>query len=96
MVFFAGITGNYVRQELSFHNVLRNIKIETSHDKSNFFLADIEVGYRFPKQYGKLTFKVDNIFDKKFRYQDFFYEQAQETSRYQPGRTILMRLNINY
>jgi outer membrane receptor for ferrienterochelin and colicin len=85
-----------VRQEISYHESARGVKIGTTQDQSDFFLYDFEIGYRFPKQYGKISFKVNNVFDNKFHFQDFLNEQAEETSRFQPGRSILMRANINF
>ena len=92
---FWGVKGSFVRQEIADTRDDSEIRT-TTQDQSDFFLADVELGYRFPRQYGKVSFKVNNIFDNRFYFQDFFYDQAQETSRFQPGRSILMRANINF
>lgn len=35
---------------------------------SNFWLADFGIGYRIPERRGSITFKINNIFDKNFDY----------------------------
>lgn len=39
-------------------------------NNSNFWLANITIGYRLPKRYGKLSLSVLNLFDQDFNFQD--------------------------
>ncbi len=88
---FGSITATYVDQKLAFDS--QNLK--KNHD--DFFLIDISIGYRLPKNFGVLSLKINNIFDQKFNFQDTNVQSSEPTQPlFIPDRTILGQLTLNY
>jgi hypothetical protein len=51
------------------HGSFTNLAFPRS-GKDQFWVADMSVGYRLPRRYGRLTFEVKNVFDQRFSFQD--------------------------
>ena len=94
--FFAGLGVVYVNQEVQFLDP-RTITVRPT-ESENFTLLNAGVGYRLPKRLGVLSFEVNNLLDRKFRYQDYTFQitSEAENTRYIPERTFLGRLVFNF
>ena len=89
--FFAALRGTYVNQKMS-------PSLTSDGDfKSDFYIVDTSIGYRFPKQYGLVSFEVKNLFDTHFNYRDRqFIISEQRSSDLIPERIFLARLTLNF
>lgn len=88
---FASLGGTLVNQ-----NVKTHVANETSFN-SNFFLVDGATGYKFPKQYGMISFEAHNLLGKRFKYRDRNYQMnEQRTTDLIPERILLVRLTLNF
>ena len=94
--FFAGLGVVYVNQEVQFLDPRTLTVLPTQSE--NFTLLNAGVGYRLPKRRGVLSFEVNNVLDRKFRYQDYTFQitSEAENTRYIPERTFLGRLVLNF
>ena len=43
---------------------------QVTSDDDSFWVADLAIGYRFPKRFGLATVEVRNLFDQDFHFQD--------------------------
>ena len=59
--------------------------------ESKFWIADLLVGYKFPKRYGSVILEARNLGDREFG----FYDRALEETVI-PARTIALRVNFTY
>jgi TonB dependent receptor len=89
--FFAALRGIYVNQKMS-------PSFTSDGDfKSDFYIVDASIGYRFPKQYGLVSFEVKNLFDTHFNYRDRqFIINEQRSSDLIPERILFARLTLNF
>jgi outer membrane receptor protein involved in Fe transport len=94
--FFAGLGVVYVNQEVQFLDA-RTITVLPT-ESENFTLLNAGAGYRLPKRRGVLSFEVNNVLDRKFRFQDYTFQitSEAENTRYIPERTFLGRLVLNF
>ena len=94
--FFAGLGVVYVNQEVQFLDA-RTITVLPT-ESENFTLLNAGAGYRLPKRRGVLSFEVNNVLDRKFRFQDYTFQitSEAENTRYIPERTFLGRLIFNF
>jgi hypothetical protein len=53
---------------------------------------DASLGYRLPKRYGVIAIKVNNLFDREFRFQD----TDPENPGILPERLILLTFTLAY
>ena len=60
--------------------------------EDDFWVTDAMFGYRFPKRRGVLSFNVDNLFDKHFRYQDIDPDNPTVT----PDRFAYFRFTLSF
>ncbi len=87
--FFAGLGVTYVNQDAQFADPqTANLLPEQNED---FTLVNIGLGYRFPKRWGVLTFQANNVFDRKFHFQDNGFQTGDgvDNPLYRPERTLL-------
>jgi tetratricopeptide (TPR) repeat protein len=92
--FFAGVRGTFVRQE-----VTRAPGNRFASGDDEFFLVDLQAGYRFPNRRGSLTLQVNNLTDQDFRYQDDGFREFGDqpsTGPYFPGISVLGKLTVNF
>ncbi|MEQ1558637.1 MAG: tetratricopeptide repeat protein [Methyloglobulus sp.] len=103
--FFASLKGTYVNQKLrnnpNFYTDengnLQNYLPFGGNIRSEFYLVDAALGYRFPKQYGLISFEVKNLFDTNFYYRDRrFLNSEQRTPDYVPERMLFGRVTLNF
>lgn len=63
---FAKFTQTYIDQRVT---VLDPVSRSLNDEGSKFWITDMEVGYRLPRRMGIVSVKVNNLFDRNFRYQ---------------------------
>ena len=56
--------------------------------RSDFWVVDAAISYRFPQRYGSLTIGATNLFDRKFKYQETDFNNPTIQSK----RTVFGRL----
>lgn len=87
---FAAIGGQYVNQDV-------RGKAFTTTGTSSFFLANMSLGYRFPRRFGIFNVSVANLFGTQFAYQDDRYRTFSIFERrplLTPERTIMAQLTV--
>lgn len=84
---FAGIKVSYIYQDGEFIDIFTG---ETEKGKDNFFITDLNFGYRFSNRFGLASIEIRNIFNEKFRFQDIDPTNAEVSF----DRSILARLSI--
>ncbi|SJM93441.1 TonB-dependent receptor (fragment) [Crenothrix polyspora] len=88
--FFATLKGTYINQKAKLAD-------QTADFNSSFYLVDAAVGYRFPKQYGLISFEAKNLFDTNFKYRDRDYQMNEErTPDFLPERMVFGRITLNF
>lgn len=90
--FFARFT------ETPFHqDVTQQVTGATATDSDRFWIADLTLGYRFPKRRGLLSLEVRNLFDQEFRFYDLDFQSAQpRVPIIQPDRLVLIKLALSW
>ena len=72
---------------------------ELESDGDQFWVADATIGYRLPDRYGLIALEARNLFDERFKFQDFDFDRIDQTTlpirMIAPERTILGRLIFN-
>ena len=67
--------------------------------KEEFTVADLAIGYRFPRRLGTLTIEAKNLFDQSFLYADDSFKTADKFKVTQgplPFRTVIVRIVTNF
>ncbi len=62
-------TATWVQQDGKFSNSLSVPPVESSGEAS-FWVADVQLSYRFPNRYGAISVGVTNLFDQEVKYFD--------------------------
>ncbi|MCH9697493.1 MAG: FecR domain-containing protein [Gammaproteobacteria bacterium] len=90
---FASFTSKYTSQSLKLDSSSQFPK-----DEGDFWVLDAGIGYRLPKRYGILSFKVANILDNKFLYQESLITNKTDsfTPFLIPDRSIVGNITINF
>ncbi|WP_256250912.1 FecR domain-containing protein [Nitrosomonas sp. Nm51] len=99
--FFSGITGTFVRQDLTRHRDITNSNDRnpktTNSGIDSFLLLDATIGYRLPKRRGLLSLEIRNLLDKEFFYRNNNFGLSQIVDpRYLPDRTFFARATLNF
>ncbi|MDX1488614.1 MAG: TonB-dependent receptor, partial [Acidiferrobacterales bacterium] len=92
-LFFEG-TASYVRQD-----VRRGPNSTLAEGDSSFGVFGLGAGYRLPKRKGILSLSVENLFDRRMRYQDDSYRnfnQEPSGTPFVPERIIMGRVSLNF
>jgi Tfp pilus assembly protein PilF len=69
--------GAYLKLEGTYYNQAgkfietANSGAQATQQDNDFWLANLSMGYRLPKRYGKINLSVLNVFDQDFNFQDF-------------------------
>lgn len=93
---FANLEGTYTSQNVKFAAFPNGI-VEIIDADENFLLWDAAIGYRLPKRKGRVSFEVDNLFDREFNFQDRnFQTNEPSTPRFIPERTIYFRFTLAF
>jgi ferric-dicitrate binding protein FerR (iron transport regulator) len=95
--FFAGVFWTHVNQEV----VRSPIALQRgfSDGRSDFFVVDASVGWRFPKRLGIATLTVKNLLNQKFLYQDDSFREFRDepsTSPFIPERQVVGRATLYF
>jgi outer membrane receptor protein involved in Fe transport len=89
--FFAELKGTYINQKV------RAIADYGGNFNSSFYLVDTAIGYRFPKQYGLISFEAKNLFDTHFKYRDRQFQMNEQRSPdIFPERMLFARITFNF
>jgi outer membrane receptor protein involved in Fe transport len=70
-----------------------------SDGRSDFFVVDASVGWRFPKRMGIATLTVKNLFNQKFLYQDDSFREFRDepsSGPYAPVRQLVARATLYF
>jgi outer membrane receptor protein involved in Fe transport len=89
--FFGRATATYFEQDVQLGSAPK-----TDED---FGLLDLAIGYRLPKDRGRLTLEVNNAFDKDFRYLDDGYKTSDPFNVYRPffpTRSIRFTIGLKF
>jgi outer membrane receptor protein involved in Fe transport len=63
----------------------------------NFALLDASVGYRLPKRYGIASIGLQNVLDRKFKYQDDNFRTSETMApNIVPDLTVIGRLSLSF
>jgi hypothetical protein len=94
---FAGLRATVVEQNGRFENFETG---ELESDDDWFWVADATIGYRLPKRYGLIALEARNLFDERFKFQDFDFDRPDQTTLVNravaPERMILGRLILTF
>ncbi|HBV21854.1 MAG TPA: TonB-dependent receptor [Nitrosomonas sp.] len=97
--FFSGITGTFIRQDLTRLNDIgkeRDPKT-TKSGIDSFFLLDTFIGLRLPNRRGILSLEARNLLDTDFYFRNInFYQSEAITPQFIPDRTIFARVTLNF
>ena len=99
--FFSGITGTFVKQNLTRLGDTKNNSAGSSNTKNSgidtFFLLDAFLGLRLPKRMGILSLEVRNLLDQQFFYRNINFQRSEAISpRFIPERTFFGRVTLNF
>jgi tetratricopeptide (TPR) repeat protein len=86
---FLYLSGTRYDQEVDQFDTLTSTDRNTV--KSEFWVADAAIGYRFPKRWGSFVVDARNVLDKKFE----FYERSVQEGVV-PARSVVARLVLTY
>ena len=87
--FFAGASGTHYDEHVDQFDDLSS-SARTTVD-SSFWIADLLLGYKFPRRYGSVVLEAQNLGDREFG----FYDRAVEETLI-PARTVTLRVNFTY
>jgi len=90
--FFATLRTSYVSQKLRFAGTGG----AESRGETDFWLADVSTGVRFPRRTGSVTLDVFNLFDRRFQYQDTDFVGTPRVPLFQPVRLVLVRARFGF
>ena len=88
--FSVKIKGTYINQKGTF-KLVRPPQSEY-RGSDNFFLFDANISYRLPNRYGIFSIGINNIFDKKFKYQN----TSVESPSFTPERFLFSRFTLAF
>lgn len=68
-----------------------------TQEQEDFWNLDTAIGYRFPKQFGKVEIIVKNLLDEEFRYYDLNFNTSDPLlPQFQPERQVFTKVTINF
>jgi hypothetical protein len=86
---FATLRATAVDQEILFRG-------NDTPSKTDFWIADVSVGWRLPRRLGSVSIDVLNLLDKDFQYQDTVFLGTPRATLFQPKRLALLRARLNF
>ena len=92
--FFCGAGFTFVDQEVERYQLSTQ-----AGGQSSFVLADLMVGYRFPRRLGIASVAIQNLLNKDFRYLDDNFRTWRDEAPmgpYFPARTVMAKFTINF
>ncbi|MBT8339689.1 MAG: TonB-dependent receptor, partial [Desulfatitalea sp.] len=85
--------GRYIRQDIEFDIATGG----TAKDNEDFVIADLSLGYRFPKRIGKLSMEIHNVFDTNFRYYDMVLPSGNTFNpEIKPEREVILSMTVAF
>ncbi len=61
-----------------------------------FWLVNVGVRYRVPAGVAAIRLDVNNLFDRDFRFQNILVSEDPRVPVFQPGRTVMPRVEIRF
>jgi hypothetical protein len=93
-------TGVYVRLRGTFYDqrvVQPTSLTATTELKDDFWLTDLQLGYRLPRRLGIVSLDVRNLFDKDFLYEGVEFQTGlARQPPLQPGRSVFLNLTAGF
>ena len=93
-------TGIFVRLRATFYDqrvVQATSLTATTELKDDFWLTDLEMGYRLPRRLGIVSLDVRNLFDRDFQYEGVdFQTSIARQSPIQPERSVFLNLTVGF
>jgi len=69
----------------------------TTELSDDFWLTDLEMGYRLSRRLGIVSLDVRNLFDKEFLYEGVDFQTGiARQSPIQPGRSVFLNLTVGF
>jgi len=90
---FARLRGTYYDQRV----VQATSLTTTTELTDDFWVTDLELGYRLPRRLGIVSLDVRNLFDKEFLYEGVNFQTGiARQSPIQPGRSVFVNLTLGF
>ena len=95
--FFSGLGITYVNQDVEALD-FRSPELNMVSSHNEFTLVNASLGYRLPKRWGIIALQANNLFDRKFNFQDYSFQTPTGITNplYIPERTVYARLILNF
>lgn len=80
-----------------YQSVERSAGSSMEDGNESFILVNATIGFRLPKRRGIVSLEAQNLFDKKFRFQDDNFRKPEPTSpEFIPDRVIIGRVTFTF
>ncbi|HEX9627465.1 MAG TPA: FecR domain-containing protein [Acidiferrobacterales bacterium] len=90
--YFARLTESYFNQDL----VQPVVGGGSSEAGDNFWVTDVQFGYRLPDRTGIISIDIRNLTDKEFNFYDLDFQAGQPRSPIvQPSRSIMFKISLS-
>lgn len=83
------VRNTFIRQKGEFQDLAT---LTRAPDESSFAVVDLNFSYRLPKRYGMLTVGINNIFDKRIKYQNTNFSETLLA----PERLLFSRISLAF
>jgi hypothetical protein len=98
--FFAALGVTYVNQDIQMFDSDSQALLPTQNE--DFVLVDAGLGYRLPRRWGIVALEARNLFNSRFRFQDYSFVSSETDTvklanpRFVHERTIFARFVLNF
>ncbi|OAI23093.1 FecR domain-containing protein [Methylomonas koyamae] len=98
---FTKITATNVHQTIDKQTglAIKGFQSTMREGTDDFWTIDAQFGYRLPKRWGIVSIGVKNLFDEKFNYQEFYFQNGVNNPimpTFQPGRYLYSQITIAF
>lgn len=98
---FTKITATNVHQTIDKQTglTIKGLQPTMREGADDFWTIDAQFGYRLPKRWGIVSIGVKNLFDEKFNYQEFYFQNGVNNPimpAFQPGRYLYSQITIAF
>ncbi|BBL57969.1 FecR domain-containing protein [Methylomonas koyamae] len=98
---FTKITATNVHQTIDKQTglAIKGFQSTIREGTDDFWTIDAQFGYRLPKRWGIVSIGVKNLFDEKFNYQEFYFQNGVNNPimpTFQPGRYLYSQITIAF
>jgi outer membrane receptor protein involved in Fe transport len=89
---FASLKATYIDQAVEFPDLSGNLQ----PDDDQLWIADVSLGYRFPKRRGIFRVTIKNLFDEEFKFQDTDLAGELRVPFIQPEQAIFSTITLAF